>query len=221
MFSRSAAIFWILVSLMGALPAQAELQWYQHYEQGLRAADQGAWNEALDHFEAAAAVEPTPLQRVRTYGRDFLFDYDPAYQRARCLAALERPTEALEQIEISRQAGITPRTHLDRLEAELQAIATDLPGPAETGNADGPARLRVDSDPPGSRVWLDGQILGTTPLSELEVPVGSHRLEIRNPCCTPWIQQVVTSSDEMLHLDVHLDAKSPSTLRLENASTTP
>lgn len=37
--------------------------------------------------------------------------------------------------------------------------------------------VRVESDPPGARVFVDGQVRGTTPLL-LELPAGSHALQV-------------------------------------------
>ncbi len=44
-------------------------------------------------------------------------------------------------------------------------------------NATAPARLLVESDPPGAIVRMDGRVLGTTPL-DVAVPPGKHEIEV-------------------------------------------
>ncbi len=43
-----------------------------------------------------------------------------------------------------------------------------------------PGRLEVTADPPGTRVFLDGEEQGTTPLTLASVPAGAHRLAFRH-----------------------------------------
>ena len=200
-----ATLLAVAASFTTVPPARADLLWYQQYEAGLEAAGNEAWSEALEHFRAAARVEALPQPRARTYGREFLFDYDPPYQQARCLAALGQPSEAREQIALSRAAGVTPAETLQALEASLEPTATSVGDPPHAPALPGaPARIRVESSPSGSRVFVDDRQIGVTPLSETELPVGSHRLRLTAVGFEPWAQEIDSRSGEVLHLDIGL-----------------
>ena len=58
--------------------------------------------------------------------------------------------------------------------AAASPAATEASAPVTSGN--GP--LTVESRPPGAKVFLDGQLVGTTPLSLPTVPAGDHALHL-------------------------------------------
>lgn len=117
-----------LLAVLLAAPVSAR-QWYEHYERGLELADAGECTAALAELEAAARLEPQPHARVRTYGTRFLFAYDPAFHRARCLVELGQEDEARRLLEESRRAGVTPRERLDALAARLERQNEPSVGP--------------------------------------------------------------------------------------------
>jgi len=53
-----------------------------------------------------------------------------------------------------------------------------------------PGRLSVDATTPNAEVLVDGQLVGTTPVVELILPVRTHALEIRKHGFKPWIREV-------------------------------
>ncbi len=117
-------------------------QWYEHYERGLALAADGAFAAALEEFETAAQHEPQARARARTYGTQFLFGYDPAYQRARCLVELGRLAEARARLAEAERAAVTPPPDLAALAARLDRAAT---GPAVE-----PAPVSPEPAPPAS-----------------------------------------------------------------------
>jgi hypothetical protein len=62
--------------------------------------------------------------------------------------------------------------------------ASDAPAPEPAASVT--ALLEVDSRPAGAQVWVDGRLVGTTPLQVSGVGAGSHevRLELRG--YRPW-----------------------------------
>lgn len=84
-----------------------------------------------------------------------------------------------------------------------------------------PARLAVESTPPGAKVRLDGREVGTTPLSGLEVPPGSHALVLS---LTPYQDDKVTvdlgvGESRTLRRDL-VERKGRLLLRVEPAQAT-
>ncbi|MEZ5330962.1 MAG: protein kinase [Thermoanaerobaculia bacterium] len=183
-----------LLFVAGPVPAQQ--LWYQQYQAGLEAAGGGAWEEALGHFEAAAALEPQARDRVRTYGREFLFDYDPTFQRARCLAELGRLDQAREALAAAAGTGVTAPEEIDALAARIVDLSSSTPPP--TG------RFRVRSTPPGATVSVDGKLLGTTPLPEVELTASRHGVAVTLDGFETWEGRLQIRPDEPVLLEVGL-----------------
>lgn len=50
-----------------------------------------------------------------------------------------------------------------------------------------PLQMRIETQPEGAEVFLDGELRGVTPMAALRVPAeGSHRLFVRKPGYEPW-----------------------------------
>ncbi|HEX4956497.1 MAG TPA: protein kinase [Thermoanaerobaculia bacterium] len=131
-----SARFGLALALATSALAESR-QWYEHYERGLALAADGDYAAALAEFETAADHNPEARARARTYGTQFLFGYDPAYHRARCLLELKRFAEARTLLAEAELAGVTPRpdlaalaVRLDRLEREVASPAGEEPAPA-------------------------------------------------------------------------------------------
>jgi serine/threonine-protein kinase len=83
-----------------------------------------------------------------------------------------------------RQVTITPaqRTHsiTVRLSPERSPAAASAVQPAlpAAGGQRGAGQLTVESRPAGAQVFIDGQLVGITPLSLAEVPAGDHALHL-------------------------------------------
>jgi len=68
------------------------------------------------------------------------------------------------------------------------ALTTDgaVPPAAPAVTERGTAPLRVESRPSGARVFLDGKLVGTTPLSVAEVGAGEHAVRLELEGYKPW-----------------------------------
>jgi hypothetical protein len=56
--------------------------------------------------------------------------------------------------------------------------------------AQGPATLQIESRPTGAQVWVDGRLVGTTPLQLSGVEEGSRALRLELPGYRPWTTSV-------------------------------
>ncbi len=57
----------------------------------------------------------------------------------------------------------------------------------------------------GTRLFVDGSFRGTVPLgAPLDLPVGSHRIELRNPAFQTWTNTVYVPADETVRLAISL-----------------
>jgi hypothetical protein len=72
-----------------------------------------------------------------------------------------------------------------RPEASPAAALPPAPAP--------PASLQVESRPTGAQVWIDGRLVGTTPLQLSSVETGSHALRLELPGYRPWTTSVSVS----------------------------
>jgi tRNA A-37 threonylcarbamoyl transferase component Bud32 len=65
------------------------------------------------------------------------------------------------------------------------------PEPPEEPRADGSGRISIPSFPDsGLEVRLDGRSIGVTPIRLLEVPAGTHRIEVIDPDGEGWVSEV-------------------------------
>jgi len=72
------------------------------------------------------------------------------------------------------------------------------------------ATLTVLSTPFGAGVTVDGNAAGQTPLTNLRLRPGSHRVELRKPGYEPWSQAVTASAGESLKVDAILKVSAPA-----------
>jgi hypothetical protein len=132
--------------------------------------------------------------------------FAPAPGRSGSLRVLTQPAGADVTVDGEAQGrspatveDVAPGSHI--VEATLegyQAASTRVtiePGRRETvqltlERASIIGRLRVTSDVAGAQVLLDGRVLGTAPVTEDGVPVGSHQVVVRAPGHADWQQQI-------------------------------
>jgi hypothetical protein len=55
-------------------------------------------------------------------------------------------------------------------------------------------RLRVDG-PTGTKVWVDGELVGQTPLENVPTQIGTHEIIAQHPDLGIWHEQVVVGTD--------------------------
>ena len=71
-------------------------------------------------------------------------------------------------------------------------IGADEDWPAATAKVD-PGVLEINSRPSGARVWMDGALVGTTPLMLSDVNGGSHSVRIEMPGYRPWTTAIAVA----------------------------
>ncbi|MCA9523399.1 MAG: PEGA domain-containing protein [Myxococcales bacterium] len=72
-------------------------------------------------------------------------------------------------------------------------------------------RLRVIGDVDGARVYLDGRLIGTTPLVDKAIRTGSHRLRVTARGRRPYELRIAIETDKELELRPHLEPLPPIT----------
>jgi hypothetical protein len=74
---------------------------------------------------------------------------------------------------------------------------------AAAGNV--PATLQIDSRPSGAQVWMNGTLVGTTPLVLPTVDVGSHAVRIELPGYRPWTTSIQVTRGERARVAASLE----------------
>jgi hypothetical protein len=83
--------------------------------------------------------------------------------------------------------------------------AATAPSPAPASAAAGPGPLRVESRPAGASVYLDGRLVGVTPLSLPAVPAGEHTVRIQLEGYRSWASSVQIVSTEANRVTASLE----------------
>jgi hypothetical protein len=78
-----------------------------------------------------------------------------------------------------------------------------LPDPRETRASSG--NITVSSDPPGAEIYVDGKFVGQTP-STIELPAGSHRVEVKSRGRQDWARDLEVLKDSQLTLHPVLES---------------
>ena len=68
-----------------------------------------------------------------------------------------------------------------------------------------PSTLQVDSRPAGAQVWVDGTLVGATPLVLPAVAAGSHSVRIELPGYQPWVTSVAVGGGERTRVAASLE----------------
>ena len=127
------------VALLLAAPcllAQSWTTFYSAYEDGLAAQKQGDHGAAVRAFGRAITMEPTPGNRVKTYGLNFLAGYHPYLRMAESALALGDLSRAEAALKDSARLGKEPAAERDALLARLkqaqQAAVKPAPLPPQS-----------------------------------------------------------------------------------------
>jgi hypothetical protein len=72
--------------------------------------------------------------------------------------------------------------------------------------APAPAKVAVHSNPDGAEIYLDGQLIGSTP-STVELPAGTHELSVRLSGYQDWTRNMRVLSGSEINLDAKLEKK--------------
>jgi serine/threonine-protein kinase len=110
--------------------------------------------------------------------------------RQRVVISRERPSQSLT-VELVRNA---------------QTQAQAPPAPRQRTNGRYVASLRVETRPAGARVFLDGRLVGTSPMVLNEVSVGEHAIRFELPDHRPWTASVRVVAGEPNRIAASLDS---------------
>lgn len=69
-----------------------------------------------------------------------------------------------------------------------------------------PAKVAVHSNPDGAEIYLDGQLIGSTP-STVELPAGNHELSVRLAGYQDWNRSMKVLSGSEINLNATLEKK--------------
>ena len=192
MVSRLLAVVLILLSPAAAV---AQSTFYEAYERGEDHQKAGRHQEAREAFLTAVAIHPEPAERIKTYGLNFLHQYDPYLHLAQVEIDLGLLEEAQAHLERSATAEVSPVEEIEAarialLEAlrDRQAAAAATPAPtpitpsptprSRPTPTPAPTVLQVESDPTGAEVFVEGLLLGISPV-RIPVEPGRHHIEVR------------------------------------------
>ncbi|MFC1851438.1 PEGA domain-containing protein [candidate division CSSED10-310 bacterium] len=65
--------------------------------------------------------------------------------------------------------------------------------------------LMVNSDPAQADIYINGQLRGTTPFIDDQIPTGTHKLEVRKTGFTTWEETISVLASKPLRRDVSLE----------------
>jgi hypothetical protein len=69
-----------------------------------------------------------------------------------------------------------------------------------------PAKIAIHSDPSGAEIYLDGQLIGSTP-SIVDVPAGNHQISVRLSGYQEWQRELRILAGSEINLEAKLEKK--------------
>ncbi len=109
--------------LLAGFSVLAQTTYYEAWEAGLAQERAGAWTEARMSFQRAKVLHPEPGRRVRSYGLNFIEQYDPDLHLTRANIRLGRLDEARTHLVAAQKAGVSSQAELSALRSDLDAAA--------------------------------------------------------------------------------------------------
>lgn len=134
----------------------------------------------------AAPPEPPPSAPAKL---------TPGMTRAEVLAALGPPQR---EVNFERRSWLTYPGLILVLEGDKLASLE------QTGQT--PAKIAVHSDPDGAEIYLDGQLVGSTP-SKLDLPPGEHQISVRLSGYQDWNRSLRVLAGSEVNLNAKLEKK--------------
>ena len=108
----------------------------------------------------------------------------------------------------SQQVTLTAERPAQSFEIAMGAAnarPTVSPAAASPAAPATPASLQVESRPTGAQVWINGKLVGTTPLQLSSVAAGSHALRLELPGYRPWTTSVSVARGERARVAASLE----------------
>jgi hypothetical protein len=133
----------------------------RHFDRGYLLAQQGSLEAAIAEFKQAHALSPHP---------SVLYNLGQAY------AASGRAVEAVQ----------TLRKYLEQADAKLDAERRAQAAAVVDYQSQRIGTLKLDIEPPGAELMIDGEVLGKAPLSgPVQLTAGPHGLTVAHAGYTP------------------------------------
>jgi serine/threonine-protein kinase len=113
-----------------------------------------------------------------------------------------------QEREVVLSAGKPASTLALSLQRSNRAGATPASETATRGDTTFFGSLTVDSLPAGAQVFLDGRLLGTTPLAPTRIPAGSHVVRVNRTGFQPWTTAIQVASGQRVRVTASLERES-------------
>jgi hypothetical protein len=123
---RTAAL---LAALLAVASASEAREWYEAYQEALRALARGQYQPAVFALEEAIRQRPAPGANVRTYGTNVERTYHPYLKLAEAQLGLGSAEGARAALQRSESLGVEPAEERSRLRARADALAERLRPP--------------------------------------------------------------------------------------------
>ena len=197
---RSRSAVW---PLMAALSIGLAIGFAGGYGVGSR--DRSALQESLASAEAGSERTRTPAMDARPAGREATeVAVPPEPVIARAPTPTDKPHDAEPAPKVpspppAPKAPVQTRTAVPRPAVRpparpVERAATPAAPSATVGRFVG--ALNVDSRPTGARVFLDGRLIGTTPLTMPTVGAGEHAIRIERDGYRRWSSSIRVVASE-------------------------
>ena len=185
--ARGQIGFYILVLLSGVQTAaadEARAVAGAHYAHGLELAKSGAYEGALQEFDAAYTISP---------------QFAVLYNIGQAQVALNHPTRAIEVLGryLSQAKDRIPEVRRQKVQAQMASLSSRL------------AALSITTDRPGAFISVDGHDVGATPLAEpVRVDAGTHTISVKMDGIPVLFRVAILHTAERQTLE--LDVPAPS-----------
>ena len=126
-----------------------------HYAHGLELAKSGAYEGALQEFNAAYTISP---------------QFAVLYNMGQAQVALDHPTQAIEVLGkyLSEGKERIPEVRRQKVQAQMASLRSRL------------AALSIITDRPGAYISVDGREVGATPLTDpVRLDAGTHTIAVK------------------------------------------
>ncbi len=123
-------------------------------------------------------------------------------------------TEEREVVLSAARPSSTLTVSLDRTQRPQTVARSEPGGRTAVARTDSASRndffgtLSVDSLPAGARVFLDGKLVGKTPLAPTRVPAGSHVVRVDMTGFLPWTTPIQITTGQRKALTASLERES-------------
>jgi hypothetical protein len=168
--------------------------------------------DARDPKSQAPALEGRLLVRTRPAGAHVSVDgkdYGPTPATVRNLTRGTHHVKITHEGYVMEERRVVvsasrPSQSMTLELAPVRAAASSRPQPAATETRF-VGSLAVDSRPTGAKVFMDGNLVGTTPMALASVPVGSHAIRLEHEGYQHWSSSVRVVASEQNRVTASLE----------------